>query len=48
MPPRRTERREIPRRKYICRHCKVQVISATNKRAIWGREHGKSCPRRDK
>lgn len=38
--------REEPRKKFICKHCKVQVISKTNKKAIWGKSHGKHCPRR--
>lgn len=35
-------------KKYICKHCKVPVVSNTNTRAILGREHGKHCPRRNK
>lgn len=34
--------------KLICKHCKVQVISKTNLKAILGRQHGKHCPRRFK
>ena len=40
--------REEPRKKFVCKHCKVQVISKTNTRAIFGHEHSKSCPRRNK
>lgn len=31
--------------KFVCKHCKVQVVSRMNYRAILGREHKKSCPR---
>jgi RNase P subunit RPR2 len=44
----RIGKRPTPFKKYICKHCKVQVISGTNTRAILGREHGKHCPRRNK
>lgn len=40
--------KEDPRKKLICKHCKVQVISRTNLKAIFGKEHGKHCPRRFK
>lgn len=40
--------KEEPRKKFICKHCKVQVVSKTNHQAIWGKEHGKHCPRRFK
>ena len=33
---------------FRCRHCKVQVVSKTNTKAILGRAHGKHCPRRNK
>ena len=33
-------------KKYICKHCKVQVISSTDFRAIVGHEHSRKCPRR--
>ena len=39
---------ESPRKLYLCKICKVQVISPTNKKAIYGREHKKCCPRRNK
>lgn len=32
----------------ICKHCKVDVISKTDTRAVLGKEHGKHCPRRNK
>lgn len=31
---------------YLCRHCKVQLVSPSDKRAILGKEHKKGCPRR--
>lgn len=40
--------KEAPRVTYLCRHCKVQVVSKTNHKAIYGREHKKCCPRRNK
>jgi uncharacterized protein YlaI len=40
--------RQDPVKKFVCKHCKVQVISKTNLKAIFGREHGKHCPRRYK
>ena len=40
--------KEEPRKRFICKHCKVPVISRTNLKAIWGREHSKKCPRRFK
>lgn len=33
---------------YRCKFCKVQVISPSNIRAIFGKTHGKHCPRRFK
>ena len=42
--PKRTE----PIKKFVCKHCKVQVVSKTNFRAILGHEHKRSCPRRNK
>ena len=39
-------KREDPVKKFICKHCKVQVISKTNFHAIFGHEHKRSCPRR--
>lgn len=33
---------------YLCKHCKVRVVSKTNTQAILGRSHGKHCPRRYK
>lgn len=41
-------KREDPRKKYICKHCKVQVVGPKNTRAIYGHEHKKCCPRKDK
>lgn len=38
--------REEPRRRFICKICKTPVISRTNLKAIYGREHGKHCERR--
>lgn len=35
-------------KKYICKHCKTEVVSKTDSRAILGRVHGKHCPRRNK
>lgn len=32
--------------KYICKHSKVQVMSKNDARAVLGRNHKKSCPRR--
>ena len=37
-----------PLKKFICKHCKVPVIGKTNTRALYGFEHGKHCPRRNK
>lgn len=34
-------------KKYVCKHCKVEVVSPTNTRAVLGREHAKKCPRRN-
>lgn len=39
---------EPPRVKFVCKICKVQVISRTNTKAIYGQEHKKCCPRRNK
>lgn len=39
-------KRTTPRKKFICKHCKVQVISPNNHAPIWGQEHKKSCPRK--
>jgi hypothetical protein len=33
---------------YRCKHCKVQVVSKTNVKAVWGKSHSKTCPRRFK
>lgn len=44
----RVAKREDPRKKFICRECKVQVVSRENKKAIYGKEHGKHCSRRFK
>lgn len=33
-------------KKYICKHCGVQVISRDNHHPVLGKEHGKKCPRR--
>ena len=35
-------------KRYVCKHCHVTVVSKTNHRPILGREHGKSCPRKNK
>lgn len=40
--------RPEPVKKYLCKFCKVQVVSKTNHKAIYGREHKKCCPRKDK
>lgn len=37
-----------PRKKFICKHCKIPVIGKLNTRAKLGYEHGKHCPRRNK
>lgn len=37
-----------PKKKYICKYCKVEIKSKQNVRAILGQEHGKNCPRRFK
>lgn len=37
-----------PNKKYICKVCKVPVVSKENLKAILGRAHGKHCPRRFK
>ena len=42
----RIANRPEPRKRYICKHCKVDVVSKENKKAVWGQEHGKHCPRR--
>lgn len=39
---------ELETKKYVCRHCKVQVISKTDTHAVLGKEHKTSCPRRNK
>lgn len=39
-------RGEVPRKKYICKFCKVEVVSKTNTRAIFTHEHKRNCPRR--
>lgn len=31
---------------FICKKCKVPVVSRSDTRAILGYEHGKHCPRR--
>lgn len=32
--------------KYVCKHCKVSVISKNDARAVLGKTHKKGCPRR--
>ena len=39
-------RGEVPRKKYICKFCKVEVISKSNTRAVYMAEHKRNCPRR--
>lgn len=39
--------RPQPAKKFICKHCKVPVVSKTNTRPLLGREHDKHCPRRN-
>lgn len=34
--------------KFVCRHCKVQVVSRRDTRPILGKEHKPSCLRRKK
>lgn len=41
-------KRPEPRKKYICKICKVQMIGPNNTKAIWGKEHKSCCPRKDK
>lgn len=31
--------------KYVCKHCKVEVISRFDFRAVLGKNHKRSCPR---
>jgi len=33
-------------KKYICRHCKVQVVGPKDTHAVLGKQHKPSCPRR--
>ena len=33
-------------KKYVCKHCKVEVVSSYDKRPVPGKTHKKSCPRR--
>lgn len=33
---------------FVCKYCHVEIISRTDTRAILGREHKKSCIRRNK
>lgn len=35
-------------KKYICKYCKVEVVSRADTRAILGKEHNKHCRRRNK
>lgn len=35
-----------PAKKYICRHCKVEVYGPGDSKPKLGKEHKKSCPRR--
>lgn len=35
-------------KKFVCKFCHVPVISKTDHRAILGRSHSKTCPRRFK
>lgn len=35
-----------PIRKYVCKHCKVPMVSKTDHRPILGYSHKKNCPRR--
>lgn len=32
-------------KKFICRYCKVEVLSREDKRAVLGKEHAKWCRR---
>lgn len=32
-------------KKYICKHCKVQVVAPGIPDAVLGKEHKKCCPR---
>lgn len=36
------------KKKFVCKWCKVPVVSRSNHAAILGRVHGKHCPRRFK
>jgi hypothetical protein len=38
--------RETPRRMFICKFCKVQVIGPGNFKAVWNQKHAYHCPRR--
>ena len=33
-------------KKYVCKHCGVEMVSRDNHHPILGKEHKKSCPRR--
>jgi hypothetical protein len=35
-------------KKFVCKYCKVQVVSQYDTRAILGHEHKKSCRRKNK
>jgi len=39
---------EVPQKRFICKFCKVPVISKKNTRAIYTHEHKRNCPRRKK
>lgn len=34
------------KKKFVCRHCKVEVVSKEKPVPVLGKQHKKSCPRR--
>lgn len=36
----------VKKRKFVCKHCKVEVLGPRDLRPIMGKTHKKSCPRR--
>jgi hypothetical protein len=36
----------MAKRKYVCKHCKIEVLGPKDTRPVLGKTHKKSCPRR--
>lgn len=36
----------VKNKKYVCKHCKVEVLGPKDPRPVLGKTHKKSCPRR--